>query len=56
MARTEAVPSSAIDAAVRVVLKAMIEVVCGVVGASFPDDHTIYGFRIRGDELCWPGL
>ena len=29
MARTEAVPSSAIDAAVRVVLKDMIEVVCG---------------------------
>lgn len=46
MARTEAVPSSAIDAAVRVVLKAMIEVVCGVGGVSFPDDHTISGFRI----------
>ena len=32
MAKMEAVPSRAIDAAVRVVLKAMIEVVCGDVG------------------------
>lgn len=56
MARTEAVPSSAIDAAVRVVLKAIIEVVCGVGGVSFPDDHTISGFRIQGDDLRWPGL
>ena len=44
MARTEALPSSAIDAAVRVDLKDMIEVVCGVGGVSFPGEHTISGF------------
>ena len=36
MERTDAVLISAIDAAVRVVLKDMIEVVCGVGGVSFP--------------------
>ena len=44
MARTDAVPSSAIDAAVRVVLKDMTQVVCAVGGVSFPDEHTISGF------------
>ena len=40
MARTDAVPSSAIDAAVRVVLKAMTERVCGVDGVLFSPMHT----------------
>ena len=44
MDRTAALPSSAIDAAVRVVLKAMREMVRGVGGVWFPDEHTISGF------------
>ena len=43
MARTDAVPSSAIDAAVSVDLKDMTAMVCGVGGVSFPDEHTLSG-------------
>ena len=55
MPGTEAAPANAIEAAVRIVLKDMTQVVCGVGGCRSPDKHTISGFPAGNDDLSCPG-
>jgi len=51
MASADAVPSSAMEVAVRVVLKDMTEGSVVLTGCRSPDEHTLSGFTDCGDDL-----